>query len=607
MIQHVDKYPLYTVFDRESQLYYVIPKYQRAYTWSYGEWETLYDDLCENNPGYFIGSIICINQGDSFNPHLEVIDGQQRLTTTSILFAALYQLFKKYKDLLDDDNDDIIPSIRKSLMSTKSPNGFKLIPQIQDFNLDDYVAIMADAGFKANPVKKPYYPSRKLCRCYKYFLDRIQREIDAETDESAKIGLLLDRYERVKNAMIVKIEVSTHSDAYVLFESLNNRGTPLTAIDLMKNLIMARAESEGMTTDDCFNQWQALLGFLSDDYKTQERFFRQNYNAFRTVLNAPFNSDDKKRYPLGIVATKSNLLTIYERLIKKDLTGFLDETVECGRLYSQIVFPWKESNYTPYTKNLIRLVHIQGAPSYVLLLYLFRKKEELALSDSVLNSIVDLLVTFFAHRNVTDYPNTRDLTNIFMETIVSIENEACKGESVYTTVHDKLSPFCEDVMFERCLRGNIYKDNVEAARFILCSLAEHKMTEETHNNLWERTQSGIYKWTIEHIFPEGDNVPSDWVNMIAGGDKELAKQYLQEYTHKLGNLTLTGYNSTLGNLPFETKRDRKDKNGKYIGYKNGLSLNQELAEKESWTIEDIKSRTDQLVAEILELFKFPSK
>ena len=129
--------------------------------------------------------------------------------------------------------------------------------------------------------------------------------------------------------------MSTHSDAYVLFESLNNRGTPLTAIDLMKNLIMARAENNNLTTDDCFNRWQQLLTYLSDDYGTQERFFRQYYNAFKRTLNNPFRSDnDRKKDPLGVVATKSNLLNIFEKLINKDLNSFLTDILKCGRFYS---------------------------------------------------------------------------------------------------------------------------------------------------------------------------------------------------------------------------------------------------------------------------------
>jgi uncharacterized protein with ParB-like and HNH nuclease domain len=605
MIKHVDHFPIYSIFDRESSIYYLIPKYQRAYTWGYNEWTALYDDLCENDEGYFIGSIIGINQGDSLSPYLEVIDGQQRLTTLSIFLAVLYHYLQTYRENLGEENEDILPSIRKSLRSEKSPNKFKLIPQIQDFNYDDYLAVMADAGFKVTTIKRPYYPLRKMNRCYRFFSERLQQELDKVNTNEAKMSVLLDRYNRVKTARLVKIEVETHSDAYVLFESLNNRGTPLTAIDLMKNLIMARAEKENLTTDECFDQWQVLLGYLSDDYKTQERFFRQYYNAFRTSLNQGFENDDKKRYPLGIVATKSNLLTIYEKLIKKDLSGFLHNIVEGGRLYSQIVFPMLETNQTVFTKSLQDLLHIQGAPSYLLLLYLFWHKDDLGISDQNLNSIIKLLIVFFVHRNLTDYPSTRDLTSIFMDVILKIENSEKNELSVYKIIHTVLSSFCEDVEFEKKLRGNLYKENVDAARFLLCSLSEHEMTLETYTNLWERTQSGVYRWTIEHIFPEGDNIPQSWVDMIADGDKSLANDYLQKYTHTIGNLTLTGYNSTLSNLPFDAKRDRKDKNGKYVGYKNGLSLNSKLAEKESWRIQDIEERTNELVAQLIILFKFP--
>ena len=168
MIKHVDHFPIYSIFDRESSIYYLIPKYQRAYIWGYNEWTALYDDLCENDEGYFIGSIIGINQGDSLSPYLEVIDGQQRLTTLSIFLAVLYHYLQTYRENLGEENEDILPSIRKSLRSEKSPNKFKLIPQIQDFNYDDYLAVMADAGFKVTNIKRPYYPLRKMNRCYRF-------------------------------------------------------------------------------------------------------------------------------------------------------------------------------------------------------------------------------------------------------------------------------------------------------------------------------------------------------------------------------------------------------------------------------------------------------
>ena len=92
MIKSVNNYPVSQLFDIEAGVVYAIPRYQREYTWKMDQWESLFDDIEENDPGYFLGSIICINQtSDTLAvQRLEVVDGQQRLTTLSLLFAALY-------------------------------------------------------------------------------------------------------------------------------------------------------------------------------------------------------------------------------------------------------------------------------------------------------------------------------------------------------------------------------------------------------------------------------------------------------------------------------------------------------------------------------------
>lgn len=608
MIQSVNKYHIYEILSSDGNFYYTIPKYQREYTWSYREWEALYDDISENNDEYFIGSIICIPLGDAINPYLEVIDGQQRLTTISLLLTAIYTRLKEHKDDLSEDDEDVLPSLRKSLKSKNSPNEMKLVPQVQNFNKDDFDFLLNEVGLrKATAPKHAYYAMRKIARCYTYFLKRLDKEMEGLDGENA-VNFLLGKYNKVKQAMLVKIEVSTHSDAYVLFESLNNRGTPLTAIDLMKNLIMARAESNHLTIDDCFNRWQMLLGNLSDDYGIQERFFRQYYNAFKHRLNEPFQSDnDRKKDPLGVMATRSNLLNIFESLINKDLPSFLDDILVCGQIYSWLIL--QDSTETVYRKALEDLDHIQGAPSYLLLMYLMRNKEELAVTEDQINQLIRLLAKYFVRRNITDYPNTRDLTRIFMDIITKIEDSNSVGNDIMKLIVDILSApsnCASDEQFRRSLEGDVYKDNVGATRYILCKLAESAMTQETWTDLWRRTDKKVFVWTIEHIFPEGDNIPQCWVDMIANGDKDLAKKYLEEYTHKIGNLTITGYNSTLGNKSFVEKRDRKSKDGqRFIGYKNGLEINREIATKDMWTIEDIKTRTVALVNELVKVYEFP--
>ena len=103
MIQNVTKDNIYGIFASAGNAYYSIPKYQREYTWSYKEWDAFYDDISENNHGYFIGSIIYIPSENE----REVIDGQQRLTTISLFLAAIYTRLKEYKDYMDEDEEDM--------------------------------------------------------------------------------------------------------------------------------------------------------------------------------------------------------------------------------------------------------------------------------------------------------------------------------------------------------------------------------------------------------------------------------------------------------------------------------------------------------------------
>jgi uncharacterized protein with ParB-like and HNH nuclease domain len=608
MIQNVNKYPIDEILKKDASFYYVIPKYQREYTWSYKEWDALYDDITENIEGYFIGSIICINTGDSNYPRLEVIDGQQRLTTLCLFLLAIYRRLNEHKEEMDEDDLFEISWIRKALQNSKNANnGLILLPQVQNYNQDDFSTVMFENGILKYAKKMPSYGRRKIYRCFSHFLYKIDQDLKESND---KVATLLEIKKKVCNAMLVKIEVSSHSDAYILFESLNNRGTPLTAVDLMKNLIMARAEKVGLTVDECFEQWKELLEYLTDDYATQERFFRYYYNAFKNKLNEPFRKDDlKKKDPLGIVATKSNLLQIYEKLINYDLQGFLDQILTVGRIFAELRD--MEDDKTPYRRALLDLSRIQGVPSYQLLMFLIHDKEELQLTEDVIIRIVNLLKIFFVRRNVTDYPGTRDLNRIFMDTIASIENTGVKGDAVYATVVDILSKWvASDELFEKRLNGDIYKENIGATRFMLCALAQKSMTKETWTDLWEykqyeKSNHNVFIWTIEHIFPEGENIPQAWVDMIAGGNRDLANEYLQKYVHKLGNLTITGYNSSLSNFSFVQKRDRTNKEGKFIGYKNGLEVNHELANKDRWTINDIEERTERLVNEVLDLYRFP--
>jgi hypothetical protein len=128
------------------------------------------------------------------------------------------------------------------------------------------------------------------------------------------------------------------------------------------------------------------------------------------------------------------------------------------------------------------------------------------------------------------------------------------------------------------------------------------MTKETWVDLW-KFENKQFVWTVEHIFPQGNNIPECWVKMIADGNIEKAKEFQEKYVHKLGNLTISGFNSTLGNKSFEEKRDRVDKAENFVGYRNGLKLNEDLVNCQTWDISKIESRTQKLADQAMKIFK----
>lgn len=592
MIKSVNNYPVSQLFDIEAGVVYAIPLYQREYTWGKNHWESLFDDVLENDPGYFLGSIICINQStDALSVQkLELVDGQQRLTTLSLLFASVYHALKSHETDLDDEQRVELINLKRKLVLKKGDDQIRLIPQIQNNNNADYRAALAEIGIISECDVPAYAGNRKIFRAYRYFQDRIDQMTNGRSN---RLGIIMEFLDKVSHACLVKIEVASHADAYTLFESLNNRGMPLTAIDLIKNKLLARLESiEPGKVDHYFGHWNRLLGYLGDDYAIQERFFRQYYNAFKDQLKAVHQVP---------VATRSNLIQIYEKLINHDAKDCLQKISAAGRLYSLILSRNQDDALNGLEKPLKDLERIQGAPSYLLMLYLLVRKDELEITNTHLTSIVELLVRFFVRRNLTDTPPTRDLTRLFMTVIDKISG--LRADAIPQSIEQQLvAVSATDEAFQRKLEGPIYEENSGVTRFILCALAEQAMTKESWVDLW-RFENKQFVWTIEHIFPQGENIPQPWITMIAGGDEKKAKEIQQNHVHKLGNLTISGFNSALGNKSFEDKRDRMDRQGHAVGYKNGLKLNEDLAIAASWSVDRIDLRTDKLVQQVTQLFK----
>lgn len=590
---------------------YDIPRYQREYTWNQRDWANLYDDITQNDAGYFLGSFIVVNgtvDSKRDTIHYEVIDGQQRLTTLSLFLAAVYARIMEHKDSIDDDMmlDDIRP-LRNRLILKSDKSKTRVIPQVQNHNLEDCRWILKEhIGLDAVMQKPKFLGLRKMSKAFNYFYDRLGEDVEGRNGIEC-VRCLLDICRLVCSAVVVQITVDSHADAYTLFASLNNRGVPLSAVDLIKNMLLGKvAGVDDEQLDYYFERWQEVLHNLGDDYKTQERFFRQNYDAFRREVNKPFIGESGSQLPLGSVATRSNLLKIYEKRMESDdgALKVLDELTENSALYSKIIGLDQESPDSELSHQLLELSRAQGVASYLMLLFLFKKQDQLELKDETLALLVKLLVCFFVRRSLTDTPPTRDLERLFISICESLESEGLKGIAAAEYIKKRLVDVsASDASFKERLEGPIYDVNPDMTRYILTVIASPSVTKEM-KPLWERYASGNYVWTIEHIFPQGKNIPDEWVKMVADGDMSKAIEVQEKQVHTLGNLTITGYNSKLSNMPFVTKRDRKDVNGANVGYRNGLNLNDELVNTDTWTSEQIQERTDKLVGLTLKAFDF---
>jgi uncharacterized protein with ParB-like and HNH nuclease domain len=599
MINSANARNISDLLNPEKDLVYFIPKYQREYIWGKHDCELLLDDILNSDNEHFLGSIISINKkDDALDPdQLELIDGQQRMTTLSILFGALYvHLNEKRK--LDLDNQDLttdLVNLKHRIVLKSDKKTLRLQPALSGQNLVDYKYIIGkELGIIETITPPSRAGSRKIYRAYRYFLSRLKEVKKVDDIQIEVFGLeeTLKLLKKIYSSIIVKIEVNNLSDAFTLFETLNNRGVSLSPIDLIKNSFLNNLEKiDENSIDENYNKWLKLINNLSEDSSIQERFLRHFYNAYK--------NEDEINVKGKTKALRSNLIEIYDKLIKGNAITFFERLYESSEYYNQLINPYNEENSKEVKDSLIDLVNIGAAPSYALLLYVFEKYQ---IQDSDKINLVNFLVKYFVRRNITDTPPTRDLDNIIMEIISKLhENENYDFSITSEILKEKMAT---TEMFEKKLAGKIYDENSGATRFILCKLEEtNNKTKESFVDLWARDEKGKFVWTIEHIFPQGENIPIDWIKMIADGDKNRAKKIQEKYVHTIGNLTLTGYNSKLSNFSFDKKRDRANKEGTYVGYKNGLFLNEKLKSEPGWKQEKIVERGDNLRKMIIELFK----
>lgn len=619
--------------DQGAREHYHVPKYQREYTWGKWDWERLLQDIDENDPGYFMGSLICVKDGDTPSPGdeliYEVVDGQQRLTTLSLLMMAIYQRLTELQETheFDDEEDrqdyqNTLANLRNKLVKKKKQGEFRkdelggwieqskmcflrVKPSSQNQNLIDYQFLLGEIGLIKSREKPRYLGVRLMAKAYKFFADKIPDDV----------GGLLALVAKINQLNFVHISVSSQADAFTLFETLNNRGVPLSAIDIIKNKMLAEMEKQHrVDIDDSYERWQEIIRALPDP-ATQERFLRHFYNAFR--WDSSIKVDGIPR------AIKSKIIAIYEKLIKSNAQSVFDRLCTMATVYGELLTPDQNGFKKEMRERLIDLARINAAPAYQVLLYLFSVPQKKLAEPDFLLRAVDLLQRFYVRRNVTDFPGTRDLDQAHMDLIQACQTRIVKGNPLtFTFFRDKLlgrEQFASLTTFENALRGGMYSSNILMTRYLLIKIDETHQSREYAPDLWARNEGDKYVWTVEHVLPQSENISDAWVKMIANGDKREASRLHEQYVDKLGNLTLSGYNSKLATASFDKKQALAEKR-KFlgheinIGYRNDLALNSltfqagkkklSLAKAPTWTPEMIEARTGRICELLLSMYRF---
>ena len=544
----------------EGQQHYVIPLFQRPYSWQRSDWETLWNDIIETyryHPagGHFLGSIVSKSlpgTPEGVSPYI-VIDGQQRLTTLSIAITALRDRIAEDDPASGDRLDDLC-------LLNKYANGeyrYKIRPTQTDRAA--YFAMIggndnSTDGDELNPIRQ----------AYDFFFDALHESVDEEDDEPIDLArlerLLLDEVE------VVSITLGDDDNEYRIFESLNWKGAPLSQADLLRNYFFMRisADQQQALYDSVWLPMQAML-----DSRTLADFFRYQYMSSGTFVRV------KDIY----LKWRSDL----DRLESDELESRLRELADYARYYKRLIDPEAEPD-AAVRECLERLNRWGGQTMYPFVLWLYEGAGGMCADPAGLARILRFIESYLIRRLFCGIP-TAGSNRFFMELATQVP-----AGNIVEAVHRALSQprgrrrWPDDEEFrEGLLTYELYEGSrPEQRRLIIVTF------EQDHAHKEPAELRGL---TVEHVMPQV--LTDDW--RVALGPEATAIH--TDLLHTLGNLTLTGYNPELSNRPFSDKRSRfQDSN---------LMMNKEIAEEAEWGPEQIRSRAERLAARAIEIWPGP--
>ena len=535
---------------------FVIPIYQRTYSWSERECRQLWDDIVrtgenEEINGHFIGSIVYIEKGiyqiTSQSPLL-VIDGQQRLATLSLLLAALA---KKLEQLPQDEQeliDGFSPrKLRNYYLLNPEEEGdrhFKLV-----LSKTDKDSLIAVVGSKELPKNH----SLRIVKNYKHFQEWIE-------DYADNLELLC---KGIAKLIVVDIALSRDQDnPQLIFESMNSTGKELTQADLIRNYILMGLEIEKQTTL-YENYWRPMeMDFGQEAYTSDFDSFMRHYLTVKTGRIPRIGEvyDSFKEYSTTLKSTGTDIGDIVE-----DIRKF-------SKFYCAMTLNQENDKELRIAFNDIKELKVDVA--YPMLLEVYDDYGSGAISKEEFFDIIRLVEAYVFRRNICSIP-TNSLNKTFSTFMKAVDRENYV-ESI--KAHFILLPsyrrFPNDVEFKKeLITRDLY--NIPRRSYWLRRLENFNRKERVE----------VDQYTIEHIMPQNPNLSEAWKQELGLEWERVHETWL----NTLGNLTLTGYNSEYSDRSFIEKRDMEN------GFRDSpIKMNQALRNFNTWNEDTIAERAKAL-------------
>lgn len=549
---------------------FIVPIFQRNYSWQKSQYEQLWFDILraskfKEKQNHFIGSIVYIDMGTPAGrpQQLLLIDGQQRLTTISILLCAIKDYVQKFN--LETKLINLAKIKNQFLYNSDEidEDRYKLLLNVQD--KETYIKLIDNTIFTVNK------PATNIIKCYEFFYERIE-------DFIKQHGQIDEIYAGIFKLSLVSISLDKDSDnPQMIFESMNSTGKDLSQTDLLRNYLLMDLTPEKQTRL-YKTYWKPMEELFGEDiYKNDVNKFDYFIRDFLTLKSdtgyiCKINNvyENFKRYYLDNNCEKfavlNDLFTYAKYYACIDLLQENDDELklywqEFKKLDSHVVYPFLLRLYDDYSRQILIKEDFKKILQ-VVISYLWRR----TICEIPTNSLSKTFATLYQAVDKDDYVNSVIKAFVFKSSYKRFPSDYEVREKLQTK--------------------DIY--HFRLRKYLLEALENYYHKEPIDLN--------TANYTIEHIMPQNIEHNLSWQQMLGEDWQEVHSLYL----HTLGNLTITGYNAEMSNKSFWEKINGES------GFKHShLKLNESIVQCDVWNKKAIQRRTNILTDIILKIWKYP--